>query len=90
MFSGEASRIAETNTILVSRRDEGCAKPRRGAELRVGLGFSLNSLQGGIYGIKYWTTVGVLKGDTRSLDYSANGCGLACLKHLLQVRADQL
>ena len=33
--------------------------------------FSLNSLKGGYIGIIYGTTIGVIKGDTRSLDYSS-------------------
>ena len=34
-------------------------------------GDSLNSLKGVIWGIIYGTTIGVLRGDTRSLDYSS-------------------
>ena len=32
---------------------------------------NLNSLKGVIWGIIYGTTIGVIKGDTRSLDYSS-------------------
>ena len=32
---------------------------------------SLNSLKGDIWGITYGTTIGVIKGDTRSLDYGS-------------------
>ena len=34
---------------------------------------NLNSLKGVIYGIIYGTTIGVIKGDTRSLAYSSYG-----------------
>ena len=34
--------------------------------------YSLNSLKGIIYGIIEGTTIGVIKGDTRSLDYGPN------------------
>ena len=34
---------------------------------------SLNSLKGDIWGIRKGTTIGVIKGDTRSLDYSSYG-----------------
>ena len=32
---------------------------------------NLNSLKGVIWGIIYGTTIGLIKGDTRSLDYSS-------------------
>ena len=35
------------------------------------MSYSLNSLKGGYIGIIYGTTIGVIKGDTRSLDYSS-------------------
>ena len=35
------------------------------------MSYSLNSLKGAIYGNIYGTTIGVIKGDTRSLDYSS-------------------
>ena len=35
------------------------------------MSYSLNSLKGVIYGIIYGTTIVVIKGDTRSLDYSS-------------------
>ena len=34
---------------------------------------NLNSFKGGSIGIIYGITFGVIKGDTRSLDYSSNG-----------------
>ena len=36
---------------------------------------SLNSLNGGYVGEYIGTTIGVIKGDTRSLDYSSYGVG---------------
>ena len=35
------------------------------------MSYSLNSLKGVIWGIIYGTTIGVIRGDTRSLDYSS-------------------
>ena len=35
------------------------------------MSYGLNSLRGVIYRIIYGTTTGVIKGDTRSLDYSS-------------------
>ena len=35
---------------------------------------SLNSLKGVIWGIIYGTTIGLIKGDTRSLDYGSYVC----------------
>ena len=35
------------------------------------MSYSLNSLKGVIYGIIYGTTIGLIKGDTRSLDNSS-------------------
>ena len=43
---------------------------------------SLNSLKGFIQGIKWETTVGVSKGDTRSVDYSSYGTPRQALKKL--------
>ena len=37
--------------------------------------YNLNSLKGGYIGIIYGTTIGVIKGDTRSLDYSSCDLG---------------
>ena len=37
------------------------------------MSYSLNSLKGGIYGIIQGTTIGVNKGDTRSLDNGSYG-----------------
>ena len=37
------------------------------------MSYSLNSLKGVIWGIIYGTTIGVIRGDTRSLDYSSYG-----------------
>ena len=37
------------------------------------LSHSLNSLKGGYTGDDIGTTIGVIKGDTRSLDYSSLG-----------------
>ena len=37
------------------------------------MSYSLNSLKGVIWGIIWRTTIGVIKGDTRSLDYSSYG-----------------
>ena len=37
------------------------------------MSYSLNSLKGVIQGIIYGTTIGVIKGDSRSLDYSSYG-----------------
>ena len=35
------------------------------------MSYNLNSLEGVIWGIIYGTAIGVIKGDTRSLDYSS-------------------
>ena len=35
------------------------------------MSYNLNSLKGVIWGIIYGTTIGVIKGDTRSLEYSS-------------------
>ena len=37
------------------------------------MSYSLNSLMGGYIGDYIGTTIGVIKGDTRSLDYSSYG-----------------
>ena len=42
-------------------------------DLRRHISYSLNSLKGGISGIILGTTIGLIKGDTRSLDYSPSG-----------------
>ena len=47
------------------------------------MSYSLNSLKGVIWGIILGTTIGVIKGDTRSLDYSSNGAGEGCPRHRL-------
>ena len=44
---------------------------------------SLNSLKGVLYGITYRTTIGDIKGDTRSLDYSS-------YKRLFPFRCDSI
>ena len=36
------------------------------------MSYNLNSLKGVIWGIIYGTTIGIIKGDTRSLDYSSH------------------
>ena len=40
---------------------------------------SLNSLKGGYMGIIYGTTIGVIKGDTRSLDNGSYGGEKGCM-----------
>ena len=35
------------------------------------MSYNLNSLKGVLYGIIYWTTIGVFKGDARSLDFGS-------------------
>ena len=42
--------------------------PRPYTNHRTHMSYSLNSLRGVIWGIIYGTTIGVIKGDTRSLD----------------------
>ena len=38
------------------------------------MSYNLNSLKGAIWGTIYGTTIGVIRGDTRSLDYSSTSC----------------
>ena len=38
------------------------------------MSYGLNSLERNIWGIIWGTTIGLIKGDTRSLDYSSYGC----------------
>ena len=35
------------------------------------MSYSLNSLKGGYVGIIYWSSIRVIKGDTRSLNFSS-------------------
>ena len=42
------------------------------------MSYSLNSFRGGFIGIIYETTIGLTKGDTRSLDYSFDSLWFGC------------
>ena len=44
----------------------------RFVELWANMSYSLNSLKGIIWGIIYGTTIGLIRGDTMSLDYSSH------------------
>ena len=49
-----------------------------------GLGFRVQTPEEGvIWGIRLGSVIGLMKGDTRSLNYSS--CGCACLNHLGQI-----
>ena len=41
-------------------------------DMYIHMSYSLNSLKGGYIGDCIGTTIGVIKGDTRSLDYSSD------------------
>ena len=44
------------------------------------MSYSLNSMKGVIWGIRQGTTIWVIKGDTRSLDYSSYGFQVQALR----------
>ena len=53
--------------------------------LRGQVSYSLNSLKGGYIGDYIGTTIGLIKGDTRSLDYSSSGSHTSVMGWLIDI-----